>query len=261
MQGPLQPASVRPRLLHRRRLRLAVMGLSCLMFAAPALAGGPEGDRHAQATLAVSGEGTAMARPDMAVLSAAVVCTGATGGEAVAANSAAMTKVLAALEAAGVATADIATSGFSVQPRFAPPRPDGQPEPDGPRITGYEVRNAVTVRVRHLDALGSVLDRLVGAGANEIGGLSMTFAEPDKLADAARRDAVADARRKAETYAAAAGVRLGRVLRLSERGLSRPEPMAMMMRADMAKASAAVPVASGEQSVEAGIDVVFEIER
>lgn len=252
-------ASARPASPRRPVMRAAAAGLGLLLLATPVLAAAPGDHRGSAGTIAVSGQGSASARPDMAELSAAVVSTARTAAEAVTANSAAMEKAIAALKAAGVDDKDVATSGFSVMPRFSSPAPNAPAQNEEPRIIGYEVRNALTVRVHDLGALGTVLDRLVAAGANEVGGLSLTISDPAKVADSARREAVADARRKAEIYASAAGVRLGRVLRVSERGAGGPEPVAMMMRADMAKAS--VPVAAGEQRIGASVDVVWEIER
>jgi len=115
----------------------------------------------------------------------------------------------------------------------------------------------VTVRVRALDSLGGVLDAAVGQGANNLYGLSFGLQEPEPKLDEARRDAIADARRKAELYALAAGVTLGEVVSISEQtGYDRPMPE--MRAASFAKDSG-VPVAEGELSLTASVTVVYDL--
>ena len=114
----------------------------------------------------------------------------------------------------------------------------------------------VTVRVRALDQVGSVLDAAVTDGANTLNGISFGLADPVPATDEARKAAVADARRKAELYAAAAGVKVGKVLSISENG-GYAQPM--MMAEAMAGKSAAVPVQAGELSVAASVNVTFEL--
>jgi uncharacterized protein YggE len=112
------------------------------------------------------------------------------------------------------------------------------------------------VRLRDVAKLGDLLTSLIEAGANRLNGVTFEIAEPAPLLDDARRAAVADARKRAELYATAAGVKVGRVLSIGENSALAPVPM---MR--MAKAGAdAVPVAAGEQTITAGVSVVFEIE-
>ena len=128
-----------------------------------------------------------------------------------------------------------------------------------PKVTGYQASNQVTVRVRALDTLGTVLDQTVSDGANEFHGLSFGLAEPGPALDAARMSGVKDARRKAEMMAEAAGVKLGKLLSLSEQGFS-PQPR-MMMRAEAAVASDAVPVAAGEVSYALSVTAEWALEQ
>ncbi len=221
-----------------------------------ALAGLVGSTAHAAdpASIAISGTGEVAAAPDTGHLSAGVVSEAATAGDAVRANNTAMQRVLAALDTAGIAKKDVRTERFQVHPVYAEtmaaPRTN-------PRITGYRVSNQVTVRVRDLEKVGAVLDELVGAGANEIGGISFSIGDPVPLLDEARKRALADARRKAELYAASAGVGLGRLLELSEDAGGMPGPMPRMARMSAAES---VPIAAGELELSVTVRARYAIE-
>lgn len=221
-----------------------------LPFAALALLATPA--RAETPSIRVDGAGEVSAAPDTGLLSAGVTSEAATAADAVRANGAAMEQVLAALEAAGIAKQDVQTSGFSVFPVFA----EGAGPPAPPRISGYRVSNQVTVRVAGVEKVGGVLDRLVAAGANELGGVSFSVGAPDPLLDEARKRALADARRKAEVYATSAGVRLGRLLAIEETagaGAPRPVPFARME-------AAAVPIAPGQVQLGVTMTATYAIE-
>jgi uncharacterized protein len=202
--------------------------------------------------MTLSGHGEARMAPDMASVSAGVTSQAATAAEALAANTAAMTKVIDTLKSGGIAEKDIQTSNFSVQPRYD--YTDNQP----PKLAGYEVSNNVTVTVHELQALGGLLDKLVQAGSNTISGISFGIEKPEAAMDEARKAAAADARHKAEIYAAAAGVTLGPIVSISEQQGYAPPPMPMRsaMKAEMA---APVPVAAGEQTLVTDVTISWEI--
>lgn len=225
-------------------------GLLCLvvLLAAPAPTRADD-----TPSIRVSGTGEVSATPDTGHLSAGVVAEAPSAAEAVRANGTAMERVLAALEAAGIAKRDVQTSGFSVWPVYAESAGRGTQ----PRITGYRVSNQVTVRVAGVEKVGGVLDQLVAAGANEVGGVSFSVGEPAPLLDEARKRALADARRKAELYAASAGVRLGRLLRIDEAGGGPPVPLP---RAASMEASARVPLAPGQVELSITTSVTYAIE-
>ncbi len=147
--------------------------------------------------MTVAGTGTVSAAPDMAEITTGVVTQAPTAAQALAANSQAMERLLQALGTLGIAARDIQTTNISVSPLRRQGR-DGQP----PEITGYEVTNQVRVKVRDLSRLGRVLDQQVGQGANLVYGIQFGRQEPAPLQDEARKRAMADARRKAELYAA-----------------------------------------------------------
>ena len=216
------------------------------VLAAPVMA------ETAQATISVTGEGQVEVAPDMATVTLGVSTDGDTAKTALGANNDAVAVVLNRLKEAGIADLDIQTSGLSLGPRFdySKTNPDGtQP------ITGYVATNMVTVRVRKLDSVGSVLDAVVQDGANTLNGITFGLQDAGVPTDQARKAAIADARRKAELYAAAAGVKLGRVVSIGEQGGFVP-PMPM---ADAALKAGTVPVAAGSLNVSASVVVVYEL--
>src|SRR5262249_18539917 len=151
--------------------------------------------------------------------------------KALAENNTAMQQLLNTLKARGIAERDIQTSNFSVVPQYKR-NPQGQ---YGPEIVGYQVSNQVHIKVRRLTSLGEILDELVGQGANQIQGISFGVAERNRLLDDARKRAMADARRKAELYAASAGVGVGRVLLIEEQSARPPRPYAAGLQMAMVK--------------------------
>ncbi|NBB50985.1 DUF541 domain-containing protein [Rhizobium sp. CRIBSB] len=225
-------------------------------FVQPALAA--EAERR-EATIMVSGEGEATVAPDMAVISLAVVRDADTASEALSANSAAMTEVLAALKAQGIAEKDLQTTDFSIQPKYKQEtRTDGSYE--APVIVGYTVSNGLTVRVRDLAKLGALIDQSVKLGVNQGGGISFTNDDPEATIEAARKQAVEKAAAKAKTLTEAAGVKLGRVVEISE-NFARPMPQ-MYAAAPMAKmADESVPIASGENLYTVTVNITYAIEQ
>lgn len=226
--------------------KLSTLCFAALLAAAPALA------NDDVPSITVTGTGQVAAAPDKAEISAGVVTEAPRATDAVKTNAAAMQKVLAALDAAGIDRKHVQTSRFDVSPVYA----DGDPQRRlPPVITGYRAANQVSVTVLGTEKVGTVLDALVAAGANELGGISFGIAEPAPLLDGARRNAIADARRKAELYATAAGVQLGRVLHVDETGGGgSPVPVAYARME-----AAASPIAAGQLELSASVTVTFAI--
>lgn len=214
-------------------------------------------DAPRQAVITVIGEGRATMAPDMAVLTFSVVKQEKTAREALDNNNKAMSDVLAALKKAGIAERDLQTSGFSVQPQYRYPQgTDGQQLP--PELIGYQVSNALTVRVRDLSKLGGIIDQSVTLGVNQGGSIQFTNDKPEATIIEARKEAVADAVAKARVLAEAAGVALGRIVEISENS-SRPEPLPMMRTMAKEYAADAVPIATGENSYNVTVNVTFAI--
>jgi uncharacterized protein YggE len=172
-----------------------------------------------------------------------------------AANAAAMARVVAALKAAGVAARDIQTSNLSLSPQFENvPQPDSRP----PRIVGYQASNTVVVRTRDLAKLGAIIDSLVVAGANQVNGPDFGLDQPDAALDEARVAAMKSARARAELYARAAGLKILRVLSINESGGYMPQPR-VFMTAKAMDAAAASPVEAGEISTNVNVSVQYEL--
>ncbi len=210
----------------------------------------------------VSGQGSAEIAPDMAVLQLIVTREADTARAALDANSAAMAQVIKALRGEGIAERDIQTDNFSIQPKYVYPPQKSQGEQQPPQIVGYTVRNGLAVRVRDLGKLGAIMDQSVTLGVNEGGNILFTNDDPSAAIDKARASAVKDAMARAKTLAAAAGVRLGKVLEISEQSYM-PAPV-RMMRAEMmmaAPAADAVPVAAGESSYQVTVSLTYAIEQ
>jgi len=226
------------------RAALAATIAAGALLAAPALA-----QIVPPAAITVSGEATVSVPPDLALVEGGVTSEAKTAREASDSNNAAMGKVLQALKGAGIETKDLQTARLSLQPQSAPNR-------SGPSaIVGYRASNRVTIRVRDVTKVAGVIDTLVAAGANDIGGINFMVSQASKLLDEAREQAVADARRKAEIYAKAAGVTLGAPLSISEEGSPAPMPF-RKMSAGMA---AAAPVAQGEETLAVTVSVSWAI--
>jgi uncharacterized protein YggE len=200
-------------------------------------------------SISVTGTGTVEAAPDMATLMIGVTTQAATAAEALAGNSKATDAVIARLTASGVEARDMQTSNLSINPNWT-----GY-DSSTPTISGYVASNMLTVRVRALDTTGAVLDAAVADGANTLNGMTFGLADPEPAYKEARKEAVADARDKAELLATAAGVKLGQVLSITDAGaMTDPAPMYRD-----AVAASPVPVVGGELGLVANVSVTWEI--
>lgn len=230
-----------------------VLALIVLMAGAASPSSATAEEKAMERTVTVSATGMATAVPDEARVQTGVVAEAATAREALSANNAAMTKLIAGLKENGIESKDIQTAGFNLNPRYTNPR-EGQ----APAINGYQASNQVEVHVRNLDKLGDVLDKLVTLGANQMNGITFEVGAAETLRDAARKDAIANARRRAELYATAAGAKVGEVVSIVEGGAMEPRPYFKAGRA--AAAMESVPVERGTQSLEANVTVTWKLE-
>lgn len=212
--------------------------------------------------LNIAAEGKSARTPDLAVFTAGVTTQGKTAGEALTENAQRMTSVIAALRKAGIAERDIQTSNLSVNPVYGQPKrlPDGSYEQQDPVIIGYQASNQVSVRQRKLDQYGKVIDTLVAAGANQVNGPAFQIDSPDGALDEARIEAMKKARARADLYAKAAGLRVVRILSISENaGWAPPQPPVLFARAEMASAPKSSPVAAGELEMTVTVNVSYEL--
>ncbi len=190
--------------------------------------------------------------PDLVRINAGVVTQAATAVDAIRQNAARMEAVRAALRAAGIADRDIQTSNLNLNPNYR--HAENQP----PQLIGYQAVNEVSVRFRDIANTGRILDALVAQGANQINGPMLTIEEPEAALDEARTEALANARARADFYARSLGMRVARVLSVSEATGFMP-----MGRAGMARGMAndmATQIVPGEQTLSVALTVSYELE-
>jgi uncharacterized protein YggE len=203
--------------------------------------------------LDVTATGEVTRVPDLAIINAGVVTRASTARSALQQAANKMARVRAALARAGVADRDIQTSNISLNPDYA--YENNRP----PRLTGYNASNQVTVRFRDIANAGEILDALVAEGANSINGPTLTIDRPEAALDEARTRAIAAGRSRAELYARSMGLRVVRVVAVSESGGSYPvPPPVVMMRAEAADASTKID--PGEQKLQVTLAMTFELQ-
>jgi uncharacterized protein YggE len=230
-------------------MRIAVLIVLAAAVVAFAGVGRPEPAGSAEKTaggITVTGVGTATSVPDEAAFTIGVQTQGSTAREALAANSEQMRRVIAAVRSAGVEKSDIKTQDVSVSANYA----------DEGRIDGYSARNSVLVTIHDLSKAGAILDAASNAGANEVYGPMLSRSDEDALQAKALRDAVSNARKKAEALADAADVRLGRVTAITEGFGGGPQPY---YEGAMRLAKADAPIEPGTQDTQATVTVTYAI--
>lgn len=241
------------------RLAFALAGTvlvgAAALLSAPAMAQQNPAGQQPSPRISVIGEGEVGVAPDMAILNLTVLREADTARAALTANNEAMKQVLAALKEAGIAERDLQTAGLNIQPRYAQPGKDRNGEP---KIVGYSVSNALTVRVRNLADAGGILDKVVGLGVNQGGGIAFVKDDIKPTLTEARKRAVADAVVRAKTLAEAADVKLGKILSIEEQSIM-PRPMPYGGGVRMAAKDASVPLESGESTYRTQVNVIFEI--
>lgn len=219
-------------------------------------------DKADTRTISVSGTGKVAAPPNVADISVGVITQAATAREALSANSERMTALQNVLKERGVAAKDIQTTQISVNPQYTQPPPfqPGQTNREFvPKIVGYQVQNTVQITSRDLAKLGTLLDAVVEAGANQMYGISFRIDEPGSLLDVARKKAMGDAKKRAELMAGEAGVVVGLPISIRDEAAMPPPPQPRMVAFRAAAAPAPVPVAAGEEEMSVTVHIVYEL--
>jgi uncharacterized protein len=222
------------------------------VFAAAPLAAAQDRLAVEGTLLTVSAEGSSEARPDMATINLGVTTEGQTAAAAMQENTRRMSALTQALRRAGVAERDIQTTNVSVSPQYQ------YRENEAPRISGYQANNTVNARVRNLDNLGRIIDAAVAAGGNTVHGVTFSHQDPDAQLDAARRDAAREARRRADLYAQTFGLRVHRIVAISEGGGYAP-PIPITVTASRMAEAAPTPIAPGEIETRVSVSVTYEL--
>jgi uncharacterized protein YggE len=225
---------------------LAVVGAVLAVLVAGATRAGGAPSAAPQHSIVVAGQGSVTARPDRAQLSFGVSTDARSASAALRANAGEMTRVIASLKGQGIASADLRTDLVSLSPRYSQ---------NGETVVGYTATNSVSATVRNLAKIGSIIDAAVDAGANQVSGPNLVRSSATALYRTALRAAVADARGKARTIAAATGLHIRRITDVSESSAA-PPPTPLTAKAT---ADAATPVETGSTLVEATITVTFAV--
>ncbi len=239
-------------------MKQAVIAALMLGAAAiPAAAGAQQSPTITQAVagtrLDISATGEVTRVPDVAIITTGVVTRSSSAGGAIQQAAARMARVRAALKAAGVEDRDIQTSNLSLNPEYR--YDNNQP----PKLTGYSASNQLTVRFRDIERSGKIIDALVAEGANQINGPTLTIDKPEAALDEARARAVATARARADLYARSLGLRVLRVVAVSESGGSYPVPPPMPMMMEARAQGASSKIDPGEQKLQITLAVTYEL--
>ena len=204
--------------------------------------------------LDISATGEVTRVPDLAIISAGVITRSPTASGAIQQAAARMARVREALRQAGIADRDIQTSNISLSPQYT--YANNQP----PKLNGYSASNQLNVRFRDIANTGKILDALVAEGANQIGGPNLTIDKPEAALDEARAKAVATGRARADLYGRSLGMRVVRVVSVSESGgYSVPPPMPMVMMAERSQAADS-KIDPGEQKLQVSVAMIFELQ-
>lgn len=203
-------------------------------------------------TVTVTGHGVVNMAPDQATITVGIETQDRTARDALSQNNLRMNDMMAVLKSEAITGRDVQTTQLMLNPVW-----DHRQSGQRPSIVGYTASNQVLIRVTDLPILGRVLDQVSAAGANRIHSIQFGLQDNSDATDTARKRAVANAKSKADLYAAGLGASVGKVLTISETGrVSQPIPMAMARAESMAMD---VPIAEGEVGISAQINVVFEL--
>lgn len=242
---------------------ITVLALTVIMVLfAVAQAGGPATANAQQATtdanggITVNGQGKISLKPNIAIANIGVDITTVSLTDATTQANSEMTAVIDKLKSMGIDEKDIQTTNYNLYPITQQgPKPDGSGTPG---ITGYRVSNQVRVTIRKIADLGKVLDAAVGAGANNIYGVSFAVDDLTPYQQQARAAAIKDAQDKATQLAKAANIQLGSVIAISE-GTQVPSPIRVASTAFATSGASDVPVQTGEMQITVDVNVRFGI--
>jgi len=218
----------------------------------------PAADNSRRVTrVMVAGDSIVQAQPDTAILTLSVVTQNRAAIQAQQENAAKTDAVVSVLKTVAGAGAEVKTSGYSVQPQRV--YKEGQP----PTITGYEVRNSVTVTTSDLSKLGAIIDAAAQAGSNDISGIAFTLRQDRQARDRALGEATQAALGKARMIASALGGRVVRIVEVQEEGFQQRPPIPIYQTegvvAEM-RAKVATPIEVGSLEITSRVQVIAEVE-
>ena len=214
----------------------------------------------------VNGVGTVVTKPDIATLSLGVESKSATVSKARNQAAVAMNAIVDFLIDKGVAERDIRTESFNISPQYTyQEKVDSYGNRTNQRVlTGYQVVNTASVKVRNLDKVGALLDGAVKAGRDlvRVNGIRFSVDDPDPFKVQARELAVQKAAQKAEELTKTAGVTLGRLIYISDSSSTPIYSAVEAVRADFAGAPSFAPtrINAGESEIQVTVQAIFAIQ-
>lgn len=219
-------------------------------------------------TISVTGVGEVFATPDIATFSFTVEANEIDASVAQSKSAETMNAVLAYLKETGVDEKDVKTSSYSMNPRYEYPDTPctqwGCPPRGEPKLTGYQVSQTVTVKVRDTSKAGEIISNVGEKGALNVSGLSFTIDDEEAIKTKAREEAIADAKTKAEVLAKNLGVRIVRMNGYWEDAGSYPVAYGMggdmKFAADSVAPSVAPQLPTGENQMKIQVNISYEIQ-
>jgi hypothetical protein len=238
---------------EREMIRTMTIAAALAMLAAPAVAQTSELRPISGTRLDVAALGEVTRVPDIVVIDAGVTTQSPTAAEAIRGNAAKMESLRSALRRAGIADRDIQTSSVNLHAEWTRTRESA------PVFVGYRASHRLHVRFRDAANAGRILDTLVAAGVNEINGPTFQVEAAAAALDEARTRALEIARARADLYARSLGMRVKRILSVSETG---PTGGAIMVTGygESRASLASTNIALGEQGLGISLTVSFELE-
>ncbi len=204
-------------------------------------------------TILVSGEGKVFAKPDIGQVSLSVISDALTVASAQKDNTDKMNKITSAMKEAGIKEEDLKTANYNISPRY-------QYSAGKSTIIGYEVTQTLEVKIRDLEKVGDILGKAAAAGANQVGSLTFTFDDPEKLNSEARQKAIDNAKTKARDLAKSLGVSLGKVVSFSEDTDGTPAPMYSSAKEALGMGGGAIPdIQTGQNEIDISVSISYEI--
>ncbi len=216
---------------------------------------------NASNTLSLTGTATTMVKPDKVTVSLGVQTTNKTAYTALAANSKTMNQVIDALKATGIKDNETSTSSFSISPNYNYSQPSSA---TASRITGFTVSNTIQIQSTNINNTSKWIDTAISAGANTVDRID--FALSDKKLEETKntliKQAMQDARAKADIVASAAGVKVVgiRSINLNELAIQPPtSPIPLAKQSLAATEARPTPIISGQEEVTTNIGIIFLI--
>lgn len=211
-------------------------------------------DIVAKNTITISGEGKIFATPDIGLITLGVVSQASTVAPAQKDNTDKMNKIIKAMKNLGTEEKDLKTTSYNIYPRY-------NYERGTQTIIGYEVNQPLEIKIRNLDKVGDILGKAAELGANQVGSLTFTFDDPEKLNQDARAKAIANAKEKADALANILGVKLVRIINFTESSYIPPIPYSAERTLGMGGGGASTPdIQTGQNQVTSNVTIVYEIQ-